>query len=330
MSSIKKAAPVNPYPRSAKSPNSSANGAPMTPEVDDTSTEGKTPAQRQQDQSEVPETHWLKRPPSEGSRRLSFTEEKVNRVQEREKHDEQEERQRKEHRKRLHDEDPLRDNYGYLPLNMSQVELRTSISLQSICKPVPSYMRAAFSALAPATGAGIPRGATVMFCGTVTDFNVTTEAGQSLDNDMHIDGNTPGLLMFGRLPCGRFATGDFGDSIPVMLSEQTKVVAYERNLCLRWIVADDRWFEVKLTSIPDFWRLNRCFEYNNVTTTHQAALLEGELVALHDFLRQSMDQQLIHPACPRGVHGSAIIACYVILGICAVILWSYFTQYLWH
>ncbi|KAH9924394.1 aspartyl-tRNA synthetase cytoplasmic [Fomitopsis serialis] len=92
----------------------------MTPEVDNTNAEGKTAAQRQQEQSETPEAHGSNRPSSDGSRRLSFTEEKVNRAQEREKHDEQEENERKQRRVRLHDEDPLRDNYGDLPLNMSQ------------------------------------------------------------------------------------------------------------------------------------------------------------------------------------------------------------------
>ncbi|KAH9830768.1 aspartyl-tRNA synthetase, cytoplasmic [Rhodofomes roseus] len=100
-----------------------ANGAPTTAEVDSTNAEGKTAAQRQQEEAEILKTHELRRPSTEGRRRLSFTEEKVQRAHEREKHDEQEESERKERRKRWHDEDPLRDNYGDLPLNMSQVEL---------------------------------------------------------------------------------------------------------------------------------------------------------------------------------------------------------------
>ncbi|KAH9928143.1 uncharacterized protein B0H18DRAFT_1118161 [Fomitopsis serialis] len=122
------------------------------------------------------------------------------------------------------------------------------------------------------------------------------------------------------------ATGDFNESIPMVLSEKTKVVAYEPNLCLRWLVADDRWFEVKLTSIPDFWRLNRCFEYNNVTTTHEAALLEGELVDLYKFLQQSFNQKPIRPDHLRGVHRSVIVF-YVILGIGAVTGWFCLARY---
>ncbi|KZT64350.1 lysyl-tRNA synthetase [Daedalea quercina L-15889] len=100
------------------------NGALATTEVDDTNAEGMTAAQRQQEEeARIPETHKQKRSSSEStSRRLSFTEEKVQRAKERHKHDELEEMERKERRKRLHDGDPLRDHYGDLPLNMSNAQ----------------------------------------------------------------------------------------------------------------------------------------------------------------------------------------------------------------
>ena len=82
-----------------------ANGVPATPEVDNTNAEGKTAAQRQQEESHVPPGHALQRPSTETRKRqLSFTEEKVQRAEERRKHEEQEEKERKERRRRLHEE----------------------------------------------------------------------------------------------------------------------------------------------------------------------------------------------------------------------------------
>lgn len=122
----------------------SKNGGLATPEVDHTNAEEKTAAQRQQEEAHVPPSHVLNRPSTENARRqLSFTEERVQRAEERRNQDEQDEKERKELRRRLHEEvctprqtervyesnyshqDPLRDNYGDLPLNMSQLEEST-------------------------------------------------------------------------------------------------------------------------------------------------------------------------------------------------------------
>ena len=142
----------NGHPHPLLNGDAKANGVPATVEVDNTNAEGKTAAQRQQEESHVPPGHELKRPSTETRKRqLSFTEEKVQRAEERRKHDEQEENERRERRRRLHEEvsfhdsrysdgrsksehhtsqDPLRDNYGDLPLNMSQMEERVYSSTE--------------------------------------------------------------------------------------------------------------------------------------------------------------------------------------------------------
>ncbi|RDX47067.1 aspartyl-tRNA synthetase cytoplasmic [Lentinus brumalis] len=55
-----------------------------------------------------------------GDNRLSFTEQKEDRRVEREAHDDEEYRARKERMRKAHEEDPLRDNWGDLDLNMPQ------------------------------------------------------------------------------------------------------------------------------------------------------------------------------------------------------------------
>ena len=96
---------ANGHPHPLLNGDAKANGVPATPEVDNTNAEGKTAAQRQQEESHVPPGHTLQRPSTETRKRqLSFTEEKVQRAEERRKHDEQEEKERRERRRRLHEE----------------------------------------------------------------------------------------------------------------------------------------------------------------------------------------------------------------------------------
>ncbi|KAI0766828.1 aspartyl-tRNA synthetase cytoplasmic [Trametes elegans] len=91
--------------------------APPHIKVDDTNANGETAAMQQQSHDEAKE---LRRPSSASERRLSFTEQKEERRADREAKDDEDTRLRKERLKKAHDEDPLRDNWGDLPLNMSQ------------------------------------------------------------------------------------------------------------------------------------------------------------------------------------------------------------------
>ncbi|KZT04593.1 aspartyl-tRNA synthetase cytoplasmic [Laetiporus sulphureus 93-53] len=96
--------------------------------VDDTNADCPTAAQRQQ-AHEPDKPHHTQRPSTEmRRRRMSFTEQKVERHMERKEIDKREAAERKERQKHAHDEDPLRDNYGDLPMNMSQNLSETRLS----------------------------------------------------------------------------------------------------------------------------------------------------------------------------------------------------------
>ncbi|KAI0360906.1 aspartyl-tRNA synthetase cytoplasmic [Trametes cingulata] len=86
-------------------------------QIDDTNAKGETAAMHQQSKDAAKD---LQRPGSAASDHRSFTEQKEERRAEREAKDEEDARLRKERMKKAHDEDPLRDNWGDLPLNMSQ------------------------------------------------------------------------------------------------------------------------------------------------------------------------------------------------------------------
>ncbi|KAI0644501.1 aspartyl-tRNA synthetase cytoplasmic [Trametes meyenii] len=86
-------------------------------EVDKTNANGGTAATLQQSQDAA---HELKRPGTGSERRLSFTEQKEERKAEREAKDDEDVRLRKERLQKAHDEDPLRDNWGDLPVNNVQ------------------------------------------------------------------------------------------------------------------------------------------------------------------------------------------------------------------
>ncbi|KAI0633761.1 aspartyl-tRNA synthetase cytoplasmic [Trametes polyzona] len=86
-------------------------------EVDDTNAKGETAATEQQSKDAI---KGIQRPSSISDRRLSFTEQKEERKAEREAKDDEDYHLRKERMRKAHDEDPLRDHWGDLPLNMSQ------------------------------------------------------------------------------------------------------------------------------------------------------------------------------------------------------------------
>ncbi|KAI0070719.1 aspartyl-tRNA synthetase, cytoplasmic [Panus rudis PR-1116 ss-1] len=72
------------------------------------------------------------------ARRMSFTELKVERKAEREELNEAEARARAERHRKLREEDPLKDNYGDLPLNMSQTRSERRLdSVKSIADKKP-------------------------------------------------------------------------------------------------------------------------------------------------------------------------------------------------
>ncbi|EIW62843.1 aspartyl-tRNA synthetase cytoplasmic [Trametes versicolor FP-101664 SS1] len=89
-------------------------------EIDDTNAKGETAARKQQAKDAA---NGLPRPSTNSERPLSFTEQKEDRKAEREAKDDEEAKARKERMQKLHEEDPLRDNWGDLPLNMSQIRV---------------------------------------------------------------------------------------------------------------------------------------------------------------------------------------------------------------
>ncbi|KAH9858604.1 aspartyl-tRNA synthetase cytoplasmic [Lenzites betulinus] len=135
MASIKKAlSKVVSHARSGSRANSrdSANGHPLmngnaekttnsSVVVDDTNAKVETAATAQQMKEQG------HRPSNGTARPLSFTEQKEDRKAEREAKEDEDARLRKERMLKAHEEDPLREHWGDLPLNMSQTRVERKL-----------------------------------------------------------------------------------------------------------------------------------------------------------------------------------------------------------
>ncbi|KAH9923072.1 uncharacterized protein B0H18DRAFT_955996 [Fomitopsis serialis] len=120
-------------------------------------------------------------------------------------------------------------------------------------------------------------GTTVIYSGAINEFNVYNEDGEPLVDGMAIDADYPGKMVFAQ--CRRTRHERFQDTYPMLLSEKSKVI----------FARQDTWLEVKVNTVEDFWKINRCFERNNIMISQQAAVADEELAALHCKLQECIE-----------------------------------------
>ncbi|GBE81627.1 aspartyl-tRNA synthetase cytoplasmic [Sparassis latifolia] len=148
-------------------------------QVDNTDTEGEMTAQQQED---TRVTQPLQRPSTELNPHMSFTQQKEGRRHDREQKDEEETKNRREQLEKIHQEDPLRDNWGNWPLPMSQE--RTSPRLRSTLKSVSQMPPGDYVAFRARIHHLRPLGVKILF--VVFRSQLTTLQGVLAEDSEHV------------------------------------------------------------------------------------------------------------------------------------------------